>query len=234
MKTILVRWFPALLVFGALIGAPPRAAAQAEVTERPISDFLETQGTFDFGFLVVPPVPNFLGFIGENAELSMAIDYAGLADDTCDAISGTTIAGSVTEKPLPDGRAEVTVQLRTTGAIAWVIEGADFGNGPVIFGVRWEEDQGGNCVIDGAPALGNSLLKVTFTNTAPGAPLPDLIQLLVAPEPGQELLAFFADADASGTLPDGTPARAGSDQAAKVVDGVLTFFVENVFVRSVR
>ena len=56
-------------------------------------------------------------------------------------------------------------------------------------------------MIDGTPALGSSLLKVTLINLAPGAPLPDLIQLVAAPEPGQELLAMSIHAEAATTTP---------------------------------
>ena len=128
-------------------------------------------GTFDLGVLFVPPVPNFLGSSDPVAGLSMSIDYAGLADKTCGNVAGTTFAGRVKEKLLPGGRAEVSVNLLTMDAIAWVVNGFDFANDPVIFGVRWE-DVGGSCVFNGTPVLGNSMLKVTFIDAAPGAPSP--------------------------------------------------------------
>jgi hypothetical protein len=233
MKMTFVRWLAApmvgLLVFSALLGTSRQSIAAGQVTTRPILDFVNAQGTFDLGFLIVPPVPNFLGTSDPVAGLSMSIDYAGLADETCGGVAGTTFAGSVKEKLLPDGRAEVTVELLTSDAIAWVVDGFDFANDPVIFGVRWE-DKEGNCVINGTPVLGNSMLKLTLINTAPGAPLPDLIQLAVAPEPGQELLAISLHAEAIGELADGTLARAETHQVAKVKDGELRFTVENVLV----
>ncbi len=63
-------------------------------------------------------------------------------------------------------------------------------------------------------ALGDSLFKIVFINTAPGAPLPDLEQFFVAPLPGQELKSLYIYARADGTLraafgvADGTPGRA--------------------------
>ncbi len=223
-----------LLVFSALVGTPQQGVAAGAVTRRPISDFVDAQGTFDLGFLFVPPVPNFLGSSDPVAGLGMSIDYAGLADKTCDNVADTTFAGTVKEKLLPDGRAEVSVELLTMDAIAWVVSVSnppepDFANDPVIFGVRWE-NVGGDCVFSGTPVLGNSMLKVTFINTAPGAPLPDLIQLLAAPEPGQELRAISINAEVVGELADGTPARAETHQVAKVKGGVLRFSVESVFV----
>jgi hypothetical protein len=216
-----------LLVFSALVGTPQQGVAAGKVTERDILAFVAAQGTFP-GKLFVPPVPNFLGSSDPVSGLSMSIDYAGLANNTCGNVAGTTFAGSVKETLLPDGRAEVSVELLTTNAIAWVVNGFDFANDPVIFGVRWERVRG-SCVLND-PALGNSMLTVTFINTAPGAPLPDLIQLLAAPEPGQELLAISLHAEAVGELADGTPARAETHQVAKVKGGELQFSVENVFV----
>jgi hypothetical protein len=65
------------------------------------------------------------------------------------------------------------------------------------------------------PALGESFLQLRFINAKPGAPLPDLLQLLFAPGPGQEPPSFISlTAHADGTLrqafgvPDGTPGRA--------------------------
>jgi hypothetical protein len=57
---------------------------------------------------------------------------------------------------------------------------------------------------------------VTLKNTAPGAPLPDLVNWLVLGNaaPGQELVSFYLDGNATGPLhalaglgPDGTPGR---------------------------
>jgi hypothetical protein len=233
MKTTLVRWITAplamLLICGELAAMPPQTRAAAMTTARPIADFVNAQGTFDLGVLFVPPVPNFLGWCDPDSQLCASADYAGLANQTCNGVAGTTFAGKVREKLLPDGRAEVKVELFTQDAITWVVGGFDFANDPVIFGVRWQ-DVGGDCVLDGAPALGSSLLEVTLINAAPGAPLPDLIQLVAAPEPGQELRAISIHAEAIGKLTDGTWARAEADQVARLKDGELTFSLEKVAV----
>jgi hypothetical protein len=56
-------------------------------------------------------------------------------------------------------------------------------------------------VLQGAtPAFGDSHLGVKFINTAPGAPLPDLLQLVFGPEPGHELLQIKFHASAEGEL----------------------------------
>jgi hypothetical protein len=123
------------------------------------------------------------------------------------------MSGSITERPLADGRAEVRVILHTTNALTFAVddpEGTFDFTGPLLFGQRLEADPG-NCGLPPAQAaLGNSHLNVTFTNTAPGAQLPDLIQLLVAPEDGQQLLSLKFRGQASGLIPDeadGTPGR---------------------------
>lgn len=40
------------------------------------------------------------------------------------------------ERPLADGRAEVTVILHTKNALTWVVDGDDFANGELLFGHR--------------------------------------------------------------------------------------------------
>ncbi len=218
----------ALLVASALV-APQPASADTQVTQRPIMEFVAAQGTFDIGFLIVPPVPNFFGWTEPTSPLRLSIDYAGLADVTCGRIAGTTFAGQVKERALADGRAEVSVELFTMDAITWVADGPSFATSPVVFGVRWE-DAAGDCTFSGTPALGSSLMKVKFINPAPGAALPDLVQLIVAPLPGQELAAISIHAEATGTLADGTPAIAKANEQARVRDGELVFAAENVIV----
>jgi len=217
------------------------ALAQNKTIQRPIEDFVNAQGTFCISdgsggcLLFVPPVANFLGL--DNVQEAppqhgnvqpvrcASVDYAGLANTKIEELSGgtisfgTTTSGTVTERPLADGRAEVTVRLHTKNALTWVTSGGDnntcgldtsFATNPLLFGHRVPD------VLAGADAaLGESSLQVRFVNTAPGAPLPDLQQLFGAPVPGQEgpsFISFYARAD--GTLrgnfgvPDGTPGRA--------------------------
>ncbi len=179
-------------------------------TERPIGDFLERQGAFcvrfDFGeftyvdtredscpfdeFLFVPLVDNFIGWTDPEAELFAAVDYAGLADDVVGSL-GTEFDGEVTERLLPDGRAEVTVELETENALVFIVDGFDVAGGPLLLGERVAADG----TIEN-PLLGESSLRIVFTNSAPGAPLPDLIQLFFFPEPGQEVISIDFNAEA--------------------------------------
>ncbi len=180
-------------------------------TERPIGDFLERQGAFcirfDFGefayvatrddscpfdeFLFVPPVDNFIGWTDPETLLGISLDYAGLADDALGGSLGTEFEGEITERLLPDGRAEVTVELETENALTFVVDGFVFGGGPLLLGERVAADG----TIEN-PVLGESSLELVFINTAPGADLPDLLQLFFVPEPGQEIIFLLFEGEA--------------------------------------
>lgn len=222
------------LAMALLVPTMQASAKQPNATTiRPIDDFLERQGTFcideNFNvsyenqivdgnfvgncstgappFLIVPPIANFVGNSDPSKERSASVDYAGLADIWSGGAFETTFAGEVLEQPLADGRALVEVILRTDNALTWVVDGFDF-NGPLLFGNRAPE------VVTGAESgLGSSHLRVKFINTAPGADLPDLIQLFFFPEERQELLSLQSNNQAKGPLtalfgfPEGTPGR---------------------------
>ena len=137
--------------------------AKDKTLQRPIEDFVNAQGTFciDDGsggcFLFVPPVANFFGW--DNLQevppqqgnvqpvRCASVDYAGLANAKIEELSGgsisfdTTTEGTVTERPLRDGRAEVSVRLHTENALTWVTSGGDddacdFATDPLLFGHR--------------------------------------------------------------------------------------------------
>src|SRR6266705_158871 len=169
------------------------ACALLQAAQRPIADFTSRQGTFclDASFtcvgyggsgcsLFVPPQPNVIGFIDPNTANFVLVDYSGSANSLKPL--GTTVDGSITEVALDDGRAEVVVVLHTRNALAWASDISSSFPGPTLFGHRLDEVLAG-----GDPALADSLLQVTFKNTSPGAPLPDIIQLVNCPDPGQEL-----------------------------------------------
>ena len=192
-----------------------------QAVQRPIEEFVDAQGTycFDDGMggctLFVPPAENFFGWGDPAKDICAAIDYAGLANEAIVANTGgavdlgTTTSGSVTERALPDGRAEVHVVLHTKNANTFGQSACnDFNTDPLTFGSRPAD------VIAGADAaLGNSTFHVKFTISEPGAPLPDLLQLAFFPEEGQELLMLSMYFTAFGTLhapsgfAEGTPGR---------------------------
>lgn len=107
------------------------------------------------------------------------------------------------------------MRLHTKNALTWVIDGCeDFATNPLLFGHRAPDVLAGQ-----DPALGEISVQVKFINTAPGAPLPDLLQLCLDPARGQEGPSFISfNARADGTfrkafgVPEGTPGRAHSIQ----------------------
>ena len=197
------------IIFVTLIIIPKVTMSQGPTTIRPIGDFISTQGTYCFPdgmggcILFVPPIQNFLGWSDPDGLLA-SVDYAGLADDWLNGLLGTEFDGTVRERPLADGRAQVRVVLHTKNALTWVVEGDDFATSPLIFGYRAPDVAAGE-----TPGLADSHMNIVFINSEPGAPLPDLMQLAFAPEPGQELRFLKINATANGPLvPDGTPAKA--------------------------
>lgn len=209
----------AALIAGLLFGM--LSTALAGTVQRPISDFLSTQGTFCFPdgsggcLLFVPPDPNFIAQTNDldsDVIYFAGVDYAGLAlPGTYPASKLPKFSGSVIERSLPDGRAEVSVLLHTKNANAWVMEfdpSGDFldqvANRPTVFGHRPADVRRGS-----TQALVDIFLHLVFTNTAPGAPLPDLVQLSADPAPGQvwKFIAISAEGNGPLTAEFGVPAN---------------------------
>lgn len=234
MRIVSNYWRGATVLFGilfALVVLATPTLVQGRTIQRPIQDFVTQQGTFciDDGasgcLLFVPPDPNFIGWsndfdkdndgVQDKAALFTGIDYAGLVDAYPDG-KEPKITGTVTERRLKDGRAEVTVLLHTKNANVWVVEldlagdvSDQIANKATLFGHRPVDVLNGE-----GQALADTFLHVVFINTAPGAPLPDLIRFVVgATEPGQELKFLSFSAHAQGPLttefgvPEGTPGK---------------------------
>jgi len=216
--------FLGLMVVGLVLFGSLPAIAQGNsddshfigpAVQRPLSDFLDVQGTYCLpdgqgGCLILnSPLPNYFLLTDEDRNRKAAIDYAGLAAEY--ALSqgldfGTQVNGTVTERPVSDGRALVRVNLVTTNAFTWVVSGFNTATSPVIFGNRIAEVLAGV-----APALGDCTLSIEFLNFFPGAPLPDLLLVLVPPENGFPValrrLTFTASALGEvhiDGVPDGT------------------------------
>jgi hypothetical protein len=201
-----------VLVLG-LASAPP-LLAQDNVTMRSFEELLSAQG----GFCVpdalggclqfVPPLPNFLVFCHAGTRRCASIDYAGLAASQAaeDGLSfGTAITGTVTERVLGDGTALVHLILRTTNAFTWVVDGLDVSEDRLALGHRFDE------VLAGAePAFAESVLTVSFLNGRPGSPLPDLVELAVAPRADRRITTLALSAWTEGPLARGAGVRAGT------------------------
>jgi hypothetical protein len=218
------------------------AIATAKTTIRPIEDFLNVQGTT---VSFVPPVADYLGW-ADNGFVNFAlVDYAGLAanyvTDETGVSLGTKFTGHITEKVLKDGRRKVTILLKTKNALAWGFEIADmdpndplpFLNTPLAFGTRAQD-----VVLGVEPTLGKVSMQVVFIDGAsPGDPLPDLVQLMNAPAPDQEMVSLDFRARAKGPLhaafgvPEGTPGTLRVQE--KCAGNPCTFSKEIVDIRVV-
>ncbi len=230
-KKIKGKWIN-LVVFVIFLAMAPIAVQAEATTLRPIEDFVSQQGTFCIEdgtggcYLFVPPAPNYVAWSDSSSAPPTRqawVDYAGLANEYIKTEGGTDLGtkidGSIKERKLSNGR-EVTVQLHTTNALTFVtkvLEEQGINNWPLLFGFRAAEVEDGKpSVLDGAtPALGDSYLKVVFTDTKPvGAPMPDLVQLVYLAEDGQKLKYISFNAKANGELraafgvPVGTSGRA--------------------------
>jgi hypothetical protein len=202
---------------------------------RPISDFLANQGKYCIQldsngsidcatshyvtdttgggcFLFVPPVANYFGWSAPTGT-SASFDYAGLADAALGGRLGTTMSGSIDETAQSDGTAIVKVVLHSQNALAFAVQGFDF-NGPLLFGNRVAE------VLAGAqPSVGSCTLKLTFRNSAPGAQLPDIEELVLCRF--DDLISISFVGQANGTLTDG---ESGQLQVTQV--GLLHAFAQ--------
>jgi hypothetical protein len=188
--------------------------ALAQGNQRPLSDFLNAQGTTT---CFTPPAPAQLGWgtgpgkTNGQANLTpprfALIDYAGLeAKYLLDhgMNIGTTISGTVTERNLADGHALVRVDLHTKNALGWAIQDpSDLNADPLVFGARVLDVLAGKI-----PALGNSHVIFEFINSAPGAPLPDMVGIsydpvacpTVVPFPIANVVSFSIQASITGIL----------------------------------
>jgi hypothetical protein len=185
-------------VVGAAVGAENKA------THRPIEDFLEAQGTH-------PGYGIFLTWANEDISYYASVDYAGLdyewiltrSDGKIDI--GTEMSGTITEKPLADGRTVVHVVLHTSNALTWVQSYAY--PYPIVFGSipAWITDRGAE------PALADCVLDMKYiTNAKPSESMSDLMQIIFEPENGQEILQARFTAMAKGHLNSGFGVEQGT------------------------
>lgn len=233
---------------GSAFGNP--ADGRDVVRERPIEDFIEAQGTTAEFYQgpYAPGLPDYaVGFTtadcpGEYCQYPTSriavADYAGGANKYLVKHGygslGTKTYGSITERSLSDGRAEVTVVLYTSNALTFAST-FDYSLPSPPQSAETNTRLFGSSVQDlfrdprRRPALGNSNLILIFKNTKPGAPMPDLVQLFafgVQPK-NFELLSVYFKVNAGGSLPDGkkglcTVLEHYVNPPPLLIDGVLT------------
>jgi hypothetical protein len=177
---------------GPLVTTPPLKAttpplkattSPLKVTFRPLSEFLDAQGTTSPLFF--PPVQNYVGWVDGDRTTFALVDYAGLANDYLrkrHVNLGTRVHGFVTQRELASGRAEIAVALFTTNALGFAQSYPDilsndtqypFLNTPTIFGKKAQD-----VANDKEAAVGQSIFLITFFISEPGAPLPDLVDVV--------------------------------------------------------
>jgi len=173
-----------LLTSGAQHAGEAGSPDAKHCTTRPLSDFLKAQGTLDNPPQFFPPVKDYVGWADGNFITFALVDYAGLANEYIKARTGhslgTRVTGVVVECRLADHRAQVTVVLSTTRALGFaesiqdlVNNNFDFLNTPTIFGAKAQE------VVNGLEAaVGPATLITTFSIPAPGAALPDFLDVI--------------------------------------------------------
>jgi hypothetical protein len=207
-------------VIAALSAVLPASAEGDRGIHRSIQQLVKAQGTYCFVdpgggcTLYDPPVANYIYFASSVTNWVGAVDYAGLEDRWLKAATGghrsfhTEFSGSVIERPLADGRAEIAVHLQTENEAVRVFLLPD----TLLFGNRTPS------VLAGArPAFGESTLDFDFINPKAGMPLPDLAQIGFAPFPGQEFVTLHIRAVATGPLhaasgfPEGSRGRMTMD-----------------------
>lgn len=187
-------------------GSTGGSTSQGPTSVRPIQQFIDMQGTFcapdasGSCASYMGHTDNYLAWFDESQNRSVAIDYAGIASRWLAARSGrmvgTTLDGNIVEQALPDGRARVTIDLKGFNVMSYMVKEAFLADGSVVFGKRVDQ------LFDPSvePALGNISMRIVFINSAMGAPIPDLIQLIRAPQGGQLLESISMSYDGKGTM----------------------------------
>jgi len=185
------------------------------VNQRPIEEFVAAQGTYCVVMgtnpacvLFEPPAGNVLGWISiqDGVRYFAKVDFAGLADRYLGGVLGTTFEGSITERRMPDGRAEVSVRLHTRDALAWVsgrtqTPAGSWGPAFPLFGHPAHQVEAG-----ADAAFADCEFRFVFVNPAMGAPMPDLTQFSFDPAYIGQRLFESISARARGLTPDHAPA----------------------------
>jgi hypothetical protein len=198
VRKSLVSGLSMLLVAAAAVGilALSPATAEAQATQRPIQDFVTPNLTGGDWSWYEPATNKY-----------MYIDYFGRNNAAYNLNLGTTVDGTVTERPLRDGTAHVHVVMHAANALSYGWDAslpAPFAN-QLVFGHTVAQVLGGDDA-----GLGDVILTVDFINSAPGAPLPNITAVPL------EKISMVVTAD--GTLraafgvPDGTPGMAHTTQ----------------------
>jgi len=228
----------AAIASALILAAPPAVVAGS----RPFSDWLSAQG---LNATFYPPVKDYVGWSTnptsapshrppDTSRLFALVDYAGIAAEWLLANGGpdlgTEVDGSITERTLSDGRVEVHVTVHTKNALTFVTDNINVPCCPIIgqpflFGYTAPEIQADPTL---EPGLSSVHFEIVFTNTAPGAPLPDFVDAFILPHaaPGQQLVSILFSANGTGPLrsafgvAEGIPGRVKVTQIGVLCSGL--------------
>jgi hypothetical protein len=225
-----------------MVSAPTTVVGQNATIMRPIGEFVAAQGLYCLNppscDLFQPPVPNYIGWTGRRPgdptgdyTLFSLVDYAGVANRwrVANRLTslGTQTRGTVTERRLADGRAEVSVNLFASNALAWVETcptPATCGSvGTPLFGYRADL-----LPSPAMAALAETFLQVVFINPRPGYQLPDLIQLAFVPDANQELRFISFRSNATGPLQSG-PSAGAPGRSSVIETGLIMAALRSAF-----
>jgi hypothetical protein len=164
-KTLMLAATVALLALLGTVQANAQGARQ-----RPFSDWLNAQGN--------PIKPNIcyysiLGWSTPDFSTFALADYSGKMGACVTANGGPTFhpvfRGTVTERDLPDGTAEILVNEQFTNTYAYALDTTQFPLRTLLGSAQYQ--------YLGQPtptAVASGMLQVKFIIPFPGAPLPDL------------------------------------------------------------
>src|SRR5262249_5070639 len=190
-------------------------------TTRPIADFLSAQGQTSLFPNGVNPggpagLPDEIGRpqpahfqLTDIGDHLARVDYTG--QDAAFLLAnyginlGTTTSGTISERILPDGTAEDTVNLQTHNAFAWAVVTDGTDNPPVVFGYLPSQLAANPNL---RPPLGDSHSQVAVRLPHPAAPLPDLVETLIlgTDTTGDQIVSLAFHATATGPTPAGQEA----------------------------
>ncbi len=204
------------------------------ISTRPLSDFLVAQGTLNNPPQFYEPVKDYVGWADGSFVTFALVDYAGLANEYIKSQTGrslgTKVSGVVLECKRADGKAQIAIALFTTRALGFAQSIADLQENdfdgivtPTIFGAKTVE------VVSGAQAaVGPVVLLTTFSIAAPGAKLPDFLDV-VNDTPTYAPIKLSFTSTTFGKCANGTRARLDVHQVAATNDeGDLVFSKEIV------
>jgi hypothetical protein len=169
--------------------------------QRPFSDWLDKQTSCTIGWQDQAPAKTFA-----------VVDYTGKFGDQVENLGGPTIDtevdGTVRERDLPDGRAEILLNVHFKNGMAYAHDLTQPGS-PRIFGFGQTELIANPNL---SPALASGHLEAKFIIDFPGAPLQNFCTTAFPNQPGL-LLSISIRANADGPLraafgvPVGTPGK---------------------------